>query len=66
VHPISALADDFCYPDACSFSRAVKMEYGYSHSDARAGGLAWFAVEVLHSDQDTHDVAGFGDLLRAP
>jgi AraC-like DNA-binding protein len=61
---ISAIADDLCFPDASSFSRAFKKEFGCSPSDARCAALAGFAIPMMPLAHRVGDVADFSDLLR--
>ncbi|HME24526.1 MAG TPA: helix-turn-helix domain-containing protein [Acetobacteraceae bacterium] len=61
---ISMLADDLCFSDASSFSRAFKKEFGCSPSDARVAALAGFAIPAIPLDGGARDVADFSDLLR--
>jgi AraC-like DNA-binding protein len=60
---ISAIADDVCFSDASSFSRAYKREFGCSPGDARSAAMAGFAIPANIRDRTARDVAGFSDLL---
>jgi AraC-like DNA-binding protein len=61
---ISAIAEDLCFADASSFSRAFKREFGYSPGEARSAVLA--GVDLAATPKTRRSSAGghFGDLLR--
>ena len=61
---ISGIADDLCFSDASSFSRAYKREFGCSPGDTRSAAMAGFAIAADTRNGTFRDVADFGDLLR--
>ena len=61
---ISAIADDLCFSDASSFSRAYKKEFGYSPGETRSAAMAGFAIFAKTRDRTVRDLGVFGDLLR--
>jgi AraC-like DNA-binding protein len=60
---ISAVAEDFCFADASSFSRVFKREFGCSPSEARSVAVAELAPATPRSRVQL-DRADFGELLR--
>jgi AraC-like DNA-binding protein len=61
---IAAIADDLCFSDASSFSRAYKREFGCSPGDTRSAAMAGFAIPANTRDRTVRDVGDFSDLLR--
>jgi AraC-like DNA-binding protein len=61
---ISGLAEEFCFADASSFSRAFKREYGCSPGEARSGAVAGTAPAAIARRRLAADRADFGGLLR--
>jgi AraC-like DNA-binding protein len=61
---ISAIAEDLCFADASSFSRAFKREFGHTPGEVRSATLAGLALP--NSARLTVPSAGadFGELLR--
>jgi len=64
THTISMIAEDFCFADASSFSRAFKREFGYTPSDARSAALAGFELGTRPQNRFPRVAADFGHLLR--
>jgi AraC-like DNA-binding protein len=64
VQSISAIAEDLCFADASSFSRAFKREFGLSPSDVRSAALAGASSSVTARSPVLSDQADFGELLR--
>jgi AraC-like DNA-binding protein len=61
---ISAIAEDLCFADASSFSRAFKREFGHSPSEARSVTLAGLAFRATPRSRELSDRADFSELLR--
>jgi AraC-like DNA-binding protein len=63
-HAISLIAEELCFPDASSFSRAFKREFGYSPSEARIAALGGLTQSAAPRAQAALEAARFSDLLR--
>ena len=62
---ISTIAEELCFADASSFSRAFRHEFGHSPSEVRSASLAGLAPPAaLLGGRAVSKGAGFGDLLR--
>ena len=61
---ISAIADDLCFPDASSFSRTFRREFGHSPGEVRSAALAGLASPAPLRGLAQPEGADFGDLLR--
>ncbi len=61
---ISAMAEDLCFADASSFSRAFKREFGHSPGEMRSAALAGFAPLRAAKARGMADSRDFGELLR--
>ena len=59
---ISSLAEEFCFADASSFSRAFKRAFGCSPGEERSAALAGRAP-VMRRRQELLDGLGYGGLL---
>jgi AraC-like DNA-binding protein len=59
---ITSLADDFCFADVSSFSRAFRREFGYAPSDARRVAIS--GLPVLPQRCPPSGELHFADLLR--
>jgi AraC-like DNA-binding protein len=62
---ISRIADDLCFPEPSSFSRAFRKEFGYSPSDIRSAALSGVVIPDMPLDGPLHNISGFTDFLRA-
>ena len=62
---ISAIAEDLCFADASSFSRAFKREFGYSPGDARSATLAGMELDARPKNRTPSSMIDFGHLLRS-
>jgi AraC-like DNA-binding protein len=60
---ISAIAEDLCFADASSFSRAFKREFGHSPGEMRAATLAGLAPATPRGPVPLAG-ADFSELLR--
>jgi AraC-like DNA-binding protein len=61
---ISAIAEDLCFADASSFSRAFKREFGLSPGDVRAAALAGLASPARTRSRVLSEQVEFGELLH--
>jgi AraC-like DNA-binding protein len=61
---ISAIAQDLCFADASSFSRAFKREFGQSPGDLRAAARAGFVRSAPPLGFASSAGGDFGQLLR--
>ncbi|HEY2529408.1 MAG TPA: AraC family transcriptional regulator [Xanthobacteraceae bacterium] len=59
---ITALAEDFCFTDVSSFSRAFRREFGYSPSDARPAAIS--GLPVIPPRRRSSGKLDFADLLH--
>jgi AraC-like DNA-binding protein len=63
--PIAVIAEDLCFADASSFSRAFRQEFGVSPSDVRAASLAGLAPAATPKDCIGLGIHSFSDCVRA-
>lgn len=61
---ISRIAEDLCFADASSFSRAFRREFGYSPTDVHAAAMAGLAPSVTLPFRAKIEAADFTELLR--
>ncbi len=61
---ISVIAEDLCFADPSSFSRAFRREFGHSPSAVRAAAMSGMVPFVVPVGRKASKVAGFGELLR--
>ena len=59
---ITSLADDFCFADVSSFSRAFRREFGYAPSDARQAAIN--GQPLVPQRRRPLDELAFADLLH--
>jgi AraC-like DNA-binding protein len=59
---ITSLAEDFCFADVSSFSRAFRREFGYSPSDARRAAIS--GLPLVPPRRPSTGESDFADLLR--
>src|SRR5215470_6438845 len=64
AQPIAAIAEDLCFADASSFSRAFKREFGYTPSEARSPVLVEVELGTRPKNRGPSSGAHFGHLLR--
>ena len=61
---ISAVAEDLCFADASSFSRAFRREFGHSPGEVRSAALAGPPPSVAPRAPSLSAGADFSELLR--
>jgi AraC-like DNA-binding protein len=61
---MSAIAEDLCFADGSSFSRAFKREFGHSPGEVRSAALAGLAPLVPPRGLAPSAGGDFGELLR--
>ena len=61
---ISTIAEDLCFADASSLSRAFKREFGQSPGEVRSAALARQAPPAMPRSSEPSAGADFGELLR--
>lgn len=61
---IAVIAEEFCFADASSFSRAFRKEFAHSPSDVRAAAQAGLALPPRPLRDAGAAAAHFGQLLR--
>jgi AraC-like DNA-binding protein len=61
---ISALAEDLCFADGSSFSRAFKHEFGCNPSEVRSAAVAGLRLVTLPQRRASSEKADFGALLH--
>ena len=61
---ISAIAEDLCFADASSFSRAFRREFGHSPGEVRSAALAGLAPSAMPRSSVASARTDFGELLR--
>ena len=61
---ISSIAEDLCFADTSSFSRAFKREFDYTPSEARDAALSGLELGVTPKTRVPSAGADFGQLLR--
>jgi AraC-type DNA-binding domain-containing proteins len=62
---ILAVAEDLCFPDASSFSRAFRREFGCCPTEVRDAAAMGTPVRAVSRLQDHGDIGRFADFLRA-
>jgi AraC-like DNA-binding protein len=61
---ISSIADDLCFADASSFSRAFEREFGHSPGELRSAALAGLAPPATTRSPSPSARGDFGELIR--
>lgn len=64
IQSISAIAEDLCFADASSFSRAFKREFGHTPGEVRSAALAGLAPPTSLRSPVPSAGADFGEPLR--
>jgi AraC-like DNA-binding protein len=62
---ISSIAEDLCFADASSFTRAFKREFEHTPTEARDAALSGLELGVLPRTSGPSAGGHFGDLLRS-
>jgi AraC-like DNA-binding protein len=61
---LSVVAEDLCFADASSFSRAFKREFDHSPGEIRSAAIAGLAPSATLKSREKADARDFGELLR--
>jgi AraC-like DNA-binding protein len=64
MQSISSIAEDLCFADASSFSRAFKREFGHSPGELRSAALAGLAPPATMRSLAPSAGTDFGELIR--
>lgn len=62
--PIVKIAEDLCFPDASSFSRAFRRAFGLAPMDVRAAARSGLRPTKQHQSGDPEHFRNFSDCLR--
>jgi AraC-like DNA-binding protein len=62
--PISRIAEELCFADASSFSRAFRLEFGQSPSEVRSAALVGLALPTTSRNRPMCKAGNFGELVR--
>jgi AraC-like DNA-binding protein len=64
TQPVAAIAEDLCFADASSFTRAFKREFGHRPAELRWAARAGLARSAMPKRREKTEAGDFGELLR--